>query len=238
MVLPDELRGRLERVVLEHHQSDRLREHGLRPLRKLLLTGPPGTGKTMTARALAGEMHLPLFTIVLHSLITRYMGETASKLSLVFDAIAEVRGVYLFDEFDALGGDRGSQNDVGEIRRVLNSFLQFMEADDSGSVVIAATNHPKLLDRALWRRFDEVIRYEVPEPSFAADTMKARLAFLDTDGVDWERVASTTEGLSYADLIQACEEAAKRAILDHREVLETDEVVRALERRRSVHAQE
>ena len=235
MVLPVELRERLERVVLEHRQSQRLREHGLAPLRKLLLIGPPGTGKTMTAKALAGEMHLPLFTIVLHSLITRYMGETAAKLRLVFDAISEVRGVYLFDEFDALGGDRGAPNDVGEIRRVLNSFLQFLEADDSGSLVIAATNHPKLLDRALWRRFDEVFRYQLPDPSFATETMKARLASLGTATVDWERVMPCTESLSYADLIQACEEAAKRAILENRESLETDEVLSALERRRSIH---
>ncbi|MCP4659737.1 MAG: AAA family ATPase, partial [bacterium] len=147
MALDHALRGRLERVLLEQRQRERLREHGFAPLRKVLLLGPPGTGKTMTAAAVGGELGLPLLTIQLHGLITKYMGETAAKLRLIFDAIDERRGVYLFDEFDALGGERAAHNDVSEIRRVLNSFLQFLEQDDSDSVVIAATNHPKLLDR-------------------------------------------------------------------------------------------
>ena len=154
MALPQSLGARLERVLTEQRERDRLREHGFSPIRKLLLVGPPGTGKTMTAAALAGELGLPLFTIQLDGLITKYMGETAAKLRLVFDAIQSTRGVYLFDEFDALGGERGSKNDVGEIRRVLNSFLQFLEQDHSDSIVLGATNHVGLLDRALFRRFD------------------------------------------------------------------------------------
>jgi SpoVK/Ycf46/Vps4 family AAA+-type ATPase len=161
MALPEVLGARLERVLTEQRERDRLREHGFSPMRKLLLVGPPGTGKTMTAAALAGEMGLPLFSIQLDGLITKYMGETAAKLRLVFDAIQSTRGVYLFDEFDALGGERGSKNDVGEIRRVLNSFLQFLEQDDSDSIVLGATNHVGLLDRALFRRFDAVLEYSL-----------------------------------------------------------------------------
>ena len=117
----------------------------------------------MSASALAGELHLPLFTIVLDGLITKFMGETAAKLRLIFEAISQTRGVYLFDEFDALGSERASGNDVGEIRRVLNSFLQFLEQDQSDSLIVAATNHPKLLDRALFRRFDDVIEFALPD---------------------------------------------------------------------------
>src|SRR5262249_3287120 len=113
MVLEPEVRSRLERVLLEQRQRDRLRARGLAPRRRLLLLGPPGTGKTMTAAALAGELHLPLFTILLEGLITKYMGETAAKLRLVFDALEETRGVYLFDEFDAIGARRTADNDVG-----------------------------------------------------------------------------------------------------------------------------
>jgi SpoVK/Ycf46/Vps4 family AAA+-type ATPase len=109
MALPEALGARLDRVLTEQRERDRLREHGFSPMRKLLLVGPPGTGKTMTAAALAGELGLPLFSIQLDGLITKYMGETAAKLRLVFDAIQSTRGVYLFDEFDALGGERGSQ---------------------------------------------------------------------------------------------------------------------------------
>src|SRR6185503_21230260 len=99
------------------------------------------------------------------------MGETAAKLRLVFDAIQQTRAVYLFDEFDALGGERTSKNDVGEIRRVLNSFLQFLEQDESDSLIIAATNHPQLLDRAVFRRFDTVIQYGLPSKAAAESVM-------------------------------------------------------------------
>ena len=142
MALPEDLAERLKRVLLEQRQQKKLREHGLTPRRKLLFVGPPGSGKTMTASALAGELHLPLFTIMLEGLITKFMGETAAKLRLVFDAIRQNQGVYLFDEFDALGAHRSQVNDVGEIRRVLNSFLQLLEKDNSNSIVVAATNYP------------------------------------------------------------------------------------------------
>jgi len=113
----------------------------------------------MTAAALAGEMNLPVFTIQLDGVIRKFMGETAAKLRLVFDATRTTRGVYLFDEFDAIGGRRTAANDVGEIRRVLNSFLLFLGQERSDSLVVAATNHPDLLDRALFRRFDDVVEY-------------------------------------------------------------------------------
>lgn len=235
MALEASLDRRIERVLVEQRQRSRLQEHGFRALRKLLLIGPPGTGKTMTAAALAGELGLPLFTIQLHGLITKYMGETAAKLRLIFDAMQQSRGVYLFDEFDALGGDRASKNDVGEIRRVLNSFLQFLEQDESDSLIVAATNHPQLLDRALLRRFDAVIEYKAPSAEVAEAVMRARLALLDTTAVDWEAAAEPARELSHADIASACEQAAKNAILAHRSVVHTDELVDALKERRAIH---
>ncbi len=232
MALVETLAERLERVIREQRQRERLRSHGFSPLRKLLLIGPPGTGKTMTASALAGELGLPLFSIQLDGLITKFMGETAAKLRLVFEAMAETRGVYLFDEFDALGSQRGTGNDVGEIRRVLNSFLQFLERDDSDSLVIGATNHVSLLDLALFRRFDAVFEYELPTPAIAAEVMKARLALLETTSVDWETARSSAEGLSHGELTRACEQAAKDALLNDTTVLETGGLVAALEERR------
>ena len=189
----------------------------------------------MTATVLAGELSLPLFSIQLHSLITKYLGETAAKLRLIFDAISETRAVYLFDEFDALGTDRASRNEVGEIRRVLNSFLQFIEHDDSDSIIVAATNHPGLLDRALMRRFDAVIQYALPSKMVALDVLKNRLALLKTQKVKWAMVHRATEGLSHAELARACENAVKNAILGRRTGLETAEVVEALKERRSSH---
>ena len=233
MALDDGIRGRIDRVLLEQRQHDRIEEHGFAPLRKLLLVGPPGTGKTMTAAALAGELSLPLFTIQLDGLITKFLGETAAKLRIVFDAIQETRGVYLFDEFDALGGERAARNEVGEIRRVLNSFLQFLENDTSDSLIVAATNHPKLLDRALFRRFDSVIEYDVPSSDIAEKVMRARLAPLDGSRINWTTVLNATEQLSHADLVRSCDDAAKNAILTHRTSLETKDLIDALGERRA-----
>lgn len=233
MALTHALRVRLDRVLTEQRQRERLREHGFPPMRKLLLIGPPGTGKTMTAAAFAGELGLPLFSIQLDGLITKFMGETAAKLRLVFDAIQSTRGVYLFDEFDALGGERGAKNDVGEIRRVLNSFLQFLEQDESESLVLGATNHAGLLDRALFRRFDAVLEYELPVPELAEQVMRARLSLLDCSDVEWPAVRVVADGLSHADVVRACEQAAKNAILGHSTTVDTRALVDALAERRS-----
>jgi SpoVK/Ycf46/Vps4 family AAA+-type ATPase len=235
MALDRTVASQVERVLLEQRQQHRIKEHGLPPLRKLLLLGAPGTGKTMTAAALAGELGLPLFAIQLDGLITKYMGETAAKLRLIFDAVQQTTAVYLFDEFDALGGERASRNDVGEIRRVLNSFLQFLEQDESDSLIIAATNHPQLLDRAVFRRFDAVIRYELPSRAAAEAVMRARLALLDTEKVEWPAVLAAVEGLSHAELARASEQAAKNVILDHRTAIDTAALVATLEERRTAH---
>ncbi len=213
MVLTGETEDRLRRTLLEQTQQAVLRTHGLTPRRKLLLVGPPGAGKTMTAAALAGELHLPLFTVVLDSLISKFMGDTAGKLRLVFDAMRMTRGVYLFDEFDAIGAKRSSENDVGEIRRVLNSFLQFLELDDSDSLIVSATNYPDLLDRALFRRFDDVIEYALPDSGVLERLMKNRLAAFEVPRVAWAKVTEAASGLSHAEAARASDEAAKTTIL-------------------------
>jgi SpoVK/Ycf46/Vps4 family AAA+-type ATPase len=235
MALDESIRSRIDRILLEQRQRDTILAHGMSPLRKLLLVGPPGTGKTMTAAALAGELSVPLFTIQLDGLITKYLGETAAKLRLIFEAIRQTRAVYLFDEFDALGGERAARNEVGEIRRVLNSFLQFLEQDDSDSIIVAATNHAHILDRALFRRFDSVIEYRLPSEGIAEKVMRSRLALLDTSCVDWTRALDAAKGLSHSDLARACEHSAKNAILQHHTRVDTAELVEALLERRSGH---
>ncbi len=233
LVLEPEVRSRLERVVLEQRQRDRLHEQGFRPFQRLLLIGPPGTGKTMTASALAGELHLPLFMIRLDSLITKFMGETAAKLRLVFDSLGETRGVYLFDEVDALAGERTRTNDVGEIRRVLNSFLQFLELEETESLLIAATNHPQLLDSAMFRRFDAVIDYPLPSADVAKALIRNRLAGVKLARISWTRVAEAAAGLSHAEITMAAELAAKDLILGHRPQVTTAALVDALRERRA-----
>lgn len=213
----------LERVVREHKTVRDIRAHGLTPRKKLLLVGPPGTGKTMTASAIAGELALPLFTVRLDRLITRYMGETAAKLRLVFDAIAQTRAVYLFDEFDSIGSERGLSNDVGEIRRVVNSFLQMVEHDMSDSVIIAATNHPKILDRALFRRFDDIIRYHLPTVDEIKSVLKSRIGDMKSAvRMQWSKLSLRAKGLSYADITRAAENALKHALIERRPLTQSD----------------
>lgn len=231
MSFDDKISSQLTRVLREQRQRDRLREYGLQPMRKLLLAGPPGTGKTMTASALAGELHLPLFSVRLDGLLTKYMGETAAKLRLIFDAIAEHRGVYLFDEFDALGSQRHTGNDVGEIRRVVNSFLQFLEQDMSDSLIVAATNFPKILDDALFRRFDAFLNYTLPTADLAIQVLRNRLAFLDTQNIQWDALQEAVHGLSHAELTQACIQAAKDTILDSKSSVSHKSLQNALQDR-------
>ncbi|MEN0066104.1 MAG: ATP-binding protein [Myxococcota bacterium] len=233
LVLAEPLRVSLDRLLNEHRRAHDLREHGLRPRRKLLLVGPPGTGKTMTANAIASELRLPLLAVRLDTLITRFLGETAAKLRLVFNAMIETRGVYLFDEFDALGAQRATPNDVGEIRRVLNSFLQFIEEDDSDSLIVAATNHVELLDRALFRRFDSVLRYERPDEGLTLEMLRVSLANFPTGSVDFAQAASEAAGIAQADILGACEEAAKDMILEGRLELDTAHLVAAIRMKRS-----
>lgn len=234
LVASDAIRERLLRIIREQRHFQEIRSHGLAPRRKLLLTGPPGTGKTLTASVLAGELGLPLFLVRLEVLISKFLGETAAKLRLIFDAVRDTRGVYFFDEFDAIASQRGSGNDVGEIRRVLNSFLQFIEHDDSNSLIVAATNHPELLDHALYRRFDDLIEYDMPTAEQIAATLEARLYRFAPDDIEWSVLGQEAEGLSYADITRAADEAMKESIIHGRTNVTQADVSRALSERLSM----
>ena len=216
MILNDVLEGQIRRVIREQRFAGRILASGLSPRRKLLLVGPPGTGKTMTSSVLAGELGLPLLQIRLDGLITKFMGETAAKLRQIFDATNRSRGVYLFDEFDAIGSHRGLTNDVGEIRRVLNSFLVMIEQDNSHSIIVAATNHPSILDRALFRRFDDVLEFELPDAPQITEFLKMRLGRLAANGTEWARLADVALGLSYAEISRAASEVLKSALIADR----------------------
>ncbi len=228
VVLGQELTKQLDRVIREQRHSTRILAHGLNPRRKLLLVGPPGTGKTLTASVLAGELGIPLLQVRLDGLITKFMGETASKLRQIFEATDQTRGVYFFDEFDAIGSQRGLANDVGEIRRVLNSFLQMIEHDGSHSLIVAATNHPEILDPALYRRFDDVLYYSLPDESQIASLMKTRLNRLAEKGISWKLLAGDALGLSYAEVARVSDEVLKDALIHHREIITEDEIRQSL----------
>ena len=233
LVIDDDTEQRLKQAIVEQTQSHRLAEFGLQPRRKLLFTGPAGTGKTMSAHILATELKLPLYTIVLDSLITRFMGETAAKLRLIFDHIQATRAVYLFDEFDAIGSQRGGENDVGEIRRVLNSFLMFVEQDTSQSIIVAATNHPELLDHALYRRFDDIIPFNKPKQEQIEQLIRNRLSLFDTSNLKWQELANSAVGLSAAEVTRACEDGAKEAVLKFDAKLDNQILTTAFLRRKT-----
>ena len=230
LVIAPDLAAQVVQVIQEQRQRAVLAEHGFTPMHRLLLEGPPGTGKTMTASVISSELSLPMCTVRLDGLLSKFMGETASKLRTIFETVASQRAVYLFDEFDALGGDRGG-NDVGEARRILNTFLMFLEDAGSDSIVIAATNHRSILDRALFRRFDAVLTYSLPDAQQAQSVIRKRLGSL-VKGIRLGGLASFTEGLSHADLVKAAESAAKSALMRGDTAVTRKDVETALSARR------
>lgn len=233
LVVPDHLKERIERIIHEYRQQHKLKTHGLSHRRKIMLVGPPGTGKTMTSRVLANELRLPLHTVQVDKLVTKFMGETSAKLRQIFDLIQQDPGVYLFDEFDAIGGERMLDNDVGEMRRVLNSFLQFIEQDRSESVIISATNSPKLLDRALYRRFDDVLYYELPETHDRQRLIKNIMRTFCSEKRSWNSVGRASEGLSHAEIDQACRDAIKQAILTDKKSVGASLLLQMLKERKT-----
>jgi SpoVK/Ycf46/Vps4 family AAA+-type ATPase len=214
MVLDLELKRALRRILDEQQKLEILLQHNLFPRKKLLFTGPPGCGKTMSARVIAYELGLPLFIIRLDGLISRYMGESIAKLRLIFDAMHQFRAVYLFDEFDSIGTTRSASNDVGEIKRILNSFLLQIEKDDSNSLIIAATNLPNVLDTALLRRFDDILIYKLPNENEIFKFYKLELSdFNLSKRFDLKRISKESIGLSYADIHRICEDLEKDLIV-------------------------
>ena len=234
MILGSELSEQISRVIREQRHAAQILEHGLRPRYKLLLVGPPGTGKTLTASVLAGELGLPLLQVRLDGLISKFMGETAAKLRQVFDSTCRTRGVYFFDEFDAIGSQRGLENDVGEIRRVLSSFLLMIEQDKSHSLIMAATNHPSILDSALFRRFDDVLYYDLPAKSHIAKLLKTRLTAVADKGISWDKLAGLADGLSHAEVTRAANEVLKEAWIGERARIQESDIQAMLAERMSI----
>lgn len=228
IVLRRDVRELLLRVISENRSRGRLEKFGVSPRRRLLFHGAPGCGKTLAAAVLAGEMGLPLMTVRFDALFSRFLGATAIQLRAIFAEMPRRPGVYLFDEFDSVAKARGDSQDVGEMNRVVTAFLQLVDADVSGSILVAATNHVELLDRAVFRRFDVIVPFDKPTREQLVDLLKLRLGAVGFGEPDAERLAGNAEGWSFADVVRACDDAVRSMALDDREEISEHDVVAAL----------
>lgn len=234
IISSDDIKSKINRIISEFVQRDKLRKHDLENRKKVLLSGPPGTGKTLTASIVANELSLPLYTILMDKMVTKYMGETSAKLRQIFDLIEQKQGVYLFDEFDAIGGERSRDNDVGEMRRVLNAFLQFIERDNSDSLIIAVTNNKALLDQALFRRFDDVILYHLPDKNEKLALLKNRLSKFSKK-IDFAELLPNINGLSHAEISLACIDAIKETVLNDNMQMNNELILKAIKDRNAAY---
>ncbi len=231
IILSDDTRSALNEILLEHNKSDVLKSYGMKPSQKLLFCGPPGCGKTMAAEIVANTLSLPLVLVRLDSLISSFLGETAANLRKVFDFITRHPVVALFDEFDALTKDRGDSADHGELKRSVNSVLQMLDGYHGESILIATTNYETLLDHAVWRRFDEVVRFETPNLEQIKRLLEVKLAGVRRNfNTESRDVAGLFKGLSHADIERVLRRAVKEMILTGREFLEVAHIKDALSR--------
>lgn len=233
IVLDSKMGERLTRVVDEFRAQASLARHGLYPKSRLLFVGPPGCGKTLCAEIVAADLGLDVLHARFDGIVSSYLGETANNLRRVFGYAAQQRAVLFFDEFDALGKRRDDPQEVGELKRVVSSFLQILDAHPKDHVVIAATNHEGMLDDALWRRFDEVLYFARPTPQQLAKLMELRLGSIRKPEVDLDSFAQQMAGFSYADAERVCLEAVKAMLLRGLRELPRELLDRELEEQRA-----
>lgn len=220
IVLGDETRSAVERVLQEHHHPERLGGYGLRPADRLLFYGPPGCGKTLTAEVMASELGLPLAIVRIDAVVSSFLGETAVNLRKVFEFAAASAAVVLFDEFDALAKERADESEHGELRRVVNAVLQMMDAYVGHSMLIAATNHEAMLDLAIWRRFEEVLIFDLPDISQMRQLLTLKLRGVRRQ-FEVDEVTEMFTGMTHADVERVLRRGIKDMVLAGEEFLAT-----------------
>lgn len=214
LFLPDVVTSACRELVEEHHRADLLRAHNLEPRHRVLVAGPPGNGKTSLAEALASELAIPLLVVRYESVIASYLGETAVRLSRLFEQVRTQRCALFFDEFDVVGKERGDVHETGEIKRVVSSLLLQVDALPSYVVVVTATNHPELLDRAVWRRFQLRLRLPPPTPAQIEQWLRRFEHRLGVElGVAASSLGKRLKGLSFAEIEQFGLDIQRRYVL-------------------------
>lgn len=222
IILAEDLKRKLDRIEAEYRERPALSRLGLTPKSRLLFVGPPGCGKTLCAEVLAGELGLTLLYARFDGIVSSYLGETASNLRRLFNYARQHQAVLFFDEFDALGKRRDDSQEVGELKRVVSSFLQLLDSYPKEHLVVAATNHEGMLDDALWRRFDEVLFFDKPTSEQLTQLMELRLRAVRKRDVDLGAVVAEMKGFTYADGERVCFEATKAMVLAKRKELSQD----------------
>lgn len=235
LVLPPTTQSDLHRITREFRQASTLRAHGLRPRNRLLFVGPPGTGKTATAEAMAAELGLPVARVYLASVVSSYLGETSKNIEAIFAFCMQGSWVLLFDELDALAKERADRSEHGELKRVVTSFLQLLDDFSGNSLVIAATNHPALLDEAVWRRFDEVLVFGTPSEEAIVALLELKLRTHRVNAPLGE-FAKRVKGMSGAEIEAICYDALRDIVMEGRAEVTLDDLAGAatrLEERRN-----
>ena len=229
LIVDAEVMGAIKSIISENRAADKIRSYGLRPSDRILLCGPPGTGKTLTAQVVASALGRSFAYVAFDSLISSYLGETASNMRSVFDYMGGQSLVVLFDEFDSIGKRRDDPHEHGELKRVVNNFMQMLDEYDGGTLIMAATNHQHVLDEAVWRRFDDVLYFDMPDHARRRALFEKHLRVMRRDGdIDTKALARSTNGCSAADIMQACVGALRRSIVEDRAAVSRADVLQSL----------
>lgn len=224
LILADDSKQQIDRLIEEHKQRLRLARFGYKPKARVLFWGPPGCGKTLTASFLANEFGIPLGVVRLSAVISSFLGDTASHIQKAFDLACKKPMVLLLDEVDAIAKNRDDSNDVGELKRIVNSLLQAMDSFNSTeSLVIAASNHQYLLDPAIWRRFDDIVYFPMPEAKERRQQIQRLLNGIEFAG-SLEGIVKKTSGMSFSAIERVLIESIKTTILEDRSELRTSDV--------------
>lgn len=232
IILPQDKITRLEEVVKEFLNWDVLICNGVTPISKLLFYGPPGCGKTLCANTLASEIGLPLMYVRFDALVSSYLGETASNIRKVFDLAKNNSFVILFDEFDAIGRSRSDVTEHGEIKRVVNTFLQQIDNFKGRSIIVAATNYEQSLDYAIWRRFDETFCFDMPSNDEKIKLFSLRLKQFNGPVHSFETLLDATEGFSHSDIENVCKSIMRKCILNGSRIYSKKDIEIAVEKQK------